>query len=445
MPTQEITRPMRLAALLRRGERRPYRALFDGGDVASWGDGSARYSDTPVATLTVHASGWACRRDAGGMRWRWGDPFDALDAFVADARAAYAGAEGAGIAALLSYDLKHAVERLPRRLPWPETPLLFAALYDWSVYSDYGSGRAWLAAADARRFDAQRQWLARLGEPAPPAAPMPAVSVTPLLSKRAYFDLVTRALEYIAAGDVYQVNVAQPLDAALGCGDTAALVDAWLQRAPMPFAGVLEGETWSVVANSPECLLTLDGRRVATFPIKGTRRPERASELPRDAKEQAEHVMIVDLERNDLGRVCEIGSVVVPTLAAVRSFPGVAHLESEVRGELRRDTTLAGVLRAVFPGGSITGAPKIRAMQIIDELEPAPRGFYTGALGWIDFAGRARFNIAIRTATLSPHGMRYWAGGGIVADSDPGREYAETWLKAQSLTQALISLERSAA
>jgi para-aminobenzoate synthetase component 1 len=444
MPTQEITRPACLAALLR-GARRPHRALFDGGDAASWGDGHARYSDSPVATLTVYASGWACRRDAAGARWHWGDPFAALDAFVTEARAAYAGADGAGIAAVLSYDLKHAVERLPRRLPWPHTPLLFAALYDWTLCSDYRSGRAWLAAADAARLEARREWLLRRGGDASRATPLPRLAVTPQLSRAAYVEMVTRGLDYIAAGDVYQVNLAQPLDAPLSCGALAALVHAWLPHAPMPFAGVLEGDGWSVVSNSPECLLALDGRDIATFPIKGTRPPERAAELPCNAKEQAEHVMIVDLERNDLGRVCETGSVTVPRLAAVRSFPGVAHLESSVRGVLRDEVGLADLLRAIFPGGSITGAPKIRAMQIIDELEPAPRGFYTGALGWIDFAGRARFNIAIRTATLSPHGMRYWAGGGIVADSDPDREYAETWLKAESLTQALTSLERSAA
>ena len=445
MPTQEIAPVARLSSLLRRGQRRPHRALFDGAGAASWGDGMARYSDAPVATLTVHASGWACRRAAGGAQWRWGDPFDALDAFVVDARATYAGADGAGIAALLSYDLKHAVERLPRRLPWPETPLLFAALYDWTLCADHRGGRSWLAAADPARLDAQLAWLAGGGEVATSHLPSRRLDVTPLIGKEAYLGMLARAREYIAAGDVYQVNLAQPLDAPLGCADAAALVAAWSERYPMPFAGLLEGDGWTVVSNSPECLFSLDGVRVASFPIKGTRRAERAAELPGDAKEQAEHVMIVDLERNDLGRVCVTGSVEVATLGAVRAFPALAHLESEVRGRLRPGTSLAALLRATFPGGSITGAPKIRAMQIIDELEPAPRGFYTGALGWIDLDGRACFNIAIRTATLSPHGMRYWAGGGIVADSDPEREYAETWLKTETLMQALSGLERSAA
>lgn len=444
MPTQEIVRAGRLSALLRRGARPPHRAWFDGGSAASWGDGSGRYTDDPVATLTVHASGWCCWQGEGTTRWRWEDPFDALQRFVDAARERYRGADGAGIAALLSYDLKHAVERLPRRLPWPQTPLLFAALYDWSVIVDHRRGATWLAAADAGQM---RRRLASLQAGEPPALHAPARAVAPsaAIGKAQYVAMLERAHAYIAAGDIYQVNLAQPFDAPLGPAAAPLLVDAWCERYPMPYAGLLEGDGWAVVSNSPECLLQLDGDAVATFPIKGTRRPDRAGELPGDAKEQAEHVMIVDLERNDLGRVCRTGSVHVPAFASVQPYPGIAHLVSEVRGRLRPGTSLAALLRAVFPGGSITGAPKVRAMQIIDELEPAPRGFYTGALGWIDCDRRATFNITIRTATLSARGMRVWSGGGIVADSDAEREYAETWLKIETLAQALAGLQRSAA
>jgi para-aminobenzoate synthetase component 1 len=444
MPTQEIVRVARLSALLGRGARLPHRVLFDGGGPTSWGDGTARYADSPVATLCIYASGWACRRDAGATHWRWGDPFDALQQFVDDGRARYAGADGAGIAALLGYDLKHAVERLPRRLPWPETPLLFAALYDWSAIVDYRRGSAWLAAAERPTLHRRLAWWASGDTPAP-RLPARRLSPAPAMSKEQYLAMLARAQDYIAAGDIYQVNLAQPLDAPLSPADAPALVAAWCEPYPMPFAATIEAEGCTVVSNSPECLLAVDGDQVATFPIKGTRRPEHAAELPGDGKEQAEHVMIVDLERNDLGRVCAIGSVGVPAFGEVRPFPGVAHLVSEVRGRLRPGTSLAALLRAVFPGGSITGAPKVRAMQIIDELEPAPRGIYTGALGWIGLDGRATFNIAIRTATLTARGMRYWAGGGIVADSDPEREYAETCLKTETLARALATLERSAA
>ncbi|MDX2171140.1 MAG: anthranilate synthase component I family protein [Deltaproteobacteria bacterium] len=443
MPTQEIVRAARLSALLGRGARHPHRAWFDGGGPTSWGDGTGRYADDPVATLTVHASGWSRWQGDGVPRWQWSDPFDALQQFVDAARARYRGADGAGIAAVLSYDLKHAIERLPRRLAWPDTPLLFAALYDWSVRVDHRRGGAWLEAAE--RNDLERRRASLSGEAPAPRLAAPSLALTPAIGKPRYLAMLERAQRYIAAGDIYQVNLAQPFDAPLTPAAAAALVAAWCERYPMPYAALVEGDGWTVVSNSPECLLQLDGDAVATFPIKGTRQPERASELPDDAKEQAEHVMIVDLERNDLGRVCATGSVHVPAFGGVHRFPGVAHLVSEVRGRLRPGVTLAALLRAVFPGGSITGAPKVRAMQIIDELEPAPRGIYTGAVGWIDCTRGATFNIAIRSATLTAGGMRAWSGGGIVADSDAEREYAESWLKVETLAQALATLERSAA
>ncbi len=171
--------------------------------------------------------------------------------------------------------------------------------------------------------------------------------------------------------------------------------------------------------------------------------PGRA-DLAADPKERAEHVMIVDLERNDLGRICATGSIAVADLFAERAYPLLTHMESAVRGRLRPGTALADVLRAIFPGGSITGAPKVRAMQIIEELEPAARGFYTGAIGWSDADGRTTFNISIRTAVLDADGLCYWAGGGIVADSDPEREYAETNLKTEALVRALATMERDA-
>jgi para-aminobenzoate synthetase component 1 len=200
-------------------------------------------------------------------------------------------------------------------------------------------------------------------------------------------------------------------------------------------------------------LLLCDGVEVVTFPIKGTRRVGAtaasgalAAELRGDPKEHAEHVMVVDLERNDLGRVSQVGSVRVAEFAAVRQYPLLVHMVSEVRGQLRPGTSLATVLRAVFPGGSISGAPKIRAMQIIEELEPAARGLYTGAIGWTDLDDQyTRFNVAIRTAMLADGRMTFWAGGGIVADSQPEREYEETLLKSETLFRALGALERRSA
>ena len=260
--------------------------------------------------------------------------------------------------------------------------------------------------------------------------------------------MLARAHEYIAAGDIYEVNLAQRFTAHAELDDAPALFAAWTERYPMPFAAYVDGGAWVIVSNSPECFLLADGAQVATFPIKGTRRRDprsAAAALARalrgDAKEHAEHVMVVDLERNDLGRVCEVGSVEVARFADVRQYPVLVHMVSEVRGALRPGTSLAELLRAMFPGGSITGAPKIRAMQIVEELEPAARGFYTGAIGWTGADGDSRFSIAIRTAVLDAAGLTYWAGGGIVADSDPEREYAETLVKSETFFRALGSLE----
>lgn len=439
MPTQEVAPAVRHAALVRRGTGRPHRVLLDGGGASSWGDGTVRYSDTPIATLTCHASGWYAWRDAAGTRWRWGDPFDAWQAFVDAQRPALG--DGGGIASALAYDLAHAVETLPRRRAWPTTPLLFAAAYDWSYRADLRAGRAWLAAPDAARLAQAGGWY---GEPdAPLAAAPPALCPRPSISRDHYRALVARVHEYIAAGDVYQVNLAYPLHAAATRADATALLASWSARDPMPYAAYLEGVDWTLVSSSPECLLRLDGARLATFPIKGTGRVGGvAGALAADAKERAEHVMIVDLERNDLGRVCATGSVEVASLFREQSYPLLVHLVSEVRGRLRDATPLAAVLRALFPGGSITGAPKIRAMQIIEELEPAPRGFYTGAVGWTEADGRSVFNIAIRTAVLDRSGLCYWAGGAIVADSDADQEYAETLLKTEGLARGLRGLER---
>ena len=439
MPTQEVAPATRHAALVRRGGERAHRLLLDGG-AAGWGDGTVRYSDSPVATLTAWPSGWNAWHRAGETRWRWGDPFAAWQEFV-DAQRPAVG-DGGGIATVLAYDLKHATERLARRLPWPTTPLLFAAAYDWSYRAEPRHGRAWIAAREPARLAAGLAWYAAGDAPlTPPRSPL---RPRPLLDRAAYGALVDRVQDYIAAGDVYQVNLAQPFRAAAVRADAPALLAAWTEQYPMPYAAYVDGGDWTLVANSPECLLRLDGERIATWPIKGTRRGTAggAGALAADAKERAEHVMIVDLERNDLGRVCVAGSVEVADLFAERAYPLLVHMESEVRGRLRPGTSLAAVLRALFPGGSITGAPKIRAMQIIEELEPAPRGFYTGAVGWTEPDGRSIFNIAIRTAVIDAAGLCYWAGGGIVADSRAEREYAETLLKTEAFMQALRGMER---
>jgi para-aminobenzoate synthetase component 1 len=255
----------------------------------------------------------------------------------------------------------------------------------------------------------------------------------------------TRIQEAIRAGEIYQANLSRRID--LPFGDDAADAYASLRRRqPVPQGAYLDLGTRQVLSNSPECFLRARGPTIETFPIKGTRArhpdPRRdrlaAVELARDEKERAEHVMIVDLERNDLGRVCRAGAVSVPMHARVESYATVHHLVSVVRGELSVEATLADILRATFPGGSITGAPKIRAMQILAEVEPRARGIYTGAIGSFNGARSLELNVAIRTAIAGSGRIHYCTGGGIVADSVMAAEWEETRIKARAFLDAVF-------
>lgn len=409
-------------------ERLDRPVLLTGTDGFSWGDGSVVFAAGPVATLSLSA-------DPAPQS----DPLDELEAFAA--RHLRRGC--AGIAVALAYDLKHWIERLPRRLPWPTQPVLYAAAYDWSYRVDQIGGRAELVASDASSMAAATEALGGAPAAAPRALQTPRLE--PRLSRRAYVEMVAATKEYIAAGDIYQANISQSFEGPFALGGAPLLFERWTTRFPTPYAAYVDGGSWKLVSNSPECFLDIRGDRIATFPIKGTREVSEAgaaevgATLAADPKERAEHVMIVDLERNDLGRICVPGTVLVPEMQVTREFPGLVHLVSEVRGQLREGSGIADVLRATFPGGSITGAPKVRAMQIIEELEPVPRGFYTGSIGWIEPGGRARFNIAIRTAHIDRNGLSFHTGGGIVADSDPEREYRETFTKAQTLFRVLAA------
>jgi aminodeoxychorismate synthase component I len=447
MATQEIELPIAPSDLVMRCAGEPFVCALDGGDVRSWGTGRALVGFRPRATLWVTAHGDALMRDGHEHHWH-GHPFDLLDRFcAATAPAAATEPLGGGVVAALSYELRHWVERLPARARDDlGLPVLYAAAYDWLLsycYRDrrYRLASAHCSAAELRTVAARLAALA--ARPVPRARRRPASTATDVTAAE-YLAAVRATLDYIAAGDVYQVNLAQRFSVTNPPAPTV-LFAALQRQHPMPFAAYVDGGDFALVSNSPECFLTVDDATVATFPIKGTRprgadaSADRvlAAQLRADPKERAEHVMIVDLERNDLGRVCRAGSVRVDEFARVRSFPTLHHLVSRVSGRLTAGTRLADILRATFPGGSITGAPKIRAMQIIDELEPLRRGFYTGAIGFIGGDGRAVFNLAIRTAVATRTKVTYHAGGGIVADSIPAREYDETLLKAQAFLTAL--------
>ncbi len=288
--------------------------------------------------------------------------------------------------------------------------------------------------------------LARL--PAGAAAPgqPPCLSFQPLMQREAFQDQVRRAQAYIAAGDIYQVNLAHPWQADWPVEASALAAYLRLREvSPAPHAAYLDLDGTRVLSASPELFLELHGRAITTRPIKGTR-PRFPADPKRDAisraaltasaKERAELLMITDLERNDLGQVSEFGSVRVPELWKVESFAQVFHLVSTVTGTLRPDISHAAAFRSCFPGGSITGAPKKRALEIIHELESHPRGLYTGAIGGFGFDGESRWNIAIRTAVQKGDQLHFHAGSGIVADSDPAQEWEETLHKAAGLLAA---------
>jgi para-aminobenzoate synthetase component 1 len=263
-------------------------------------------------------------------------------------------------------------------------------------------------------------------------------------TRRRYAEAVQRILDYIRAGDCYQVNLAQRFSVAVG-GDPWLLYRRLRAVNPAPFSAYLATPWGEVLSCSPEQFLEVRGRCVQTKPIKGTR--PRSPEPGEDAalraalraspKDRAENVMIVDLLRNDLGKSCAIGSVQVPKLCEVESFATVHHLVSTVTGTLAPGKDALDLLRGCFPGGSITGAPKRRAMEIIEELEPHRRGIYCGSIGYLGYDGSMDTNIAIRTLVISGGRARFWAGGGIVADSDWRSEYQETLDKAAAFFTAL--------
>ena len=261
-----------------------------------------------------------------------------------------------------------------------------------------------------------------------------------------YEERVRRAQDYIRAGDIYQANLSRPWRFELAEGTTAGQVYQRLRRAnPAPFAALAQFGGVHLLSSSPERLVRIAGTRLDTRPIAGTHRRgntpqedlELAAQLIAHPKERAEHVMLIDLERNDLGRVCEAGSVQVDEYMAVETYAHVHHIVSNVTGQLRADKDAIDVLRAVFPGGTITGCPKLRCMQIIAELEGEARGAYTGSLGYLNRDGSGDFNILIRTMTLHGREIRFRAGAGIVADSDPTRELHETRAKARGMLLAL--------
>lgn len=384
----------------------------------------------------------------------------------------------AGAAGYVGYDYGAVLERLPApRYDDLAIPDVVLGLYDWVIAWDHRVGAAWLlstglpAAGEARDRRARERAeevkcrlrssqprrppraAASASAPAPaPAYPVPAVDgaerigLRSTFTHRGYLDAVTRVRDYIVAGDIFQANLSQRFQAPIRepCFD---LYCRLRRRNPAAFAAYLAFDDVTVLSASPERFLRLEenGRHVETRPIKGTRPrglgPMHDAALGRalaeSDKDRSENVMIVDLLRNDLSRVCRPGTVRVPELFALEQHPTVHHLVSTVVGELEPGADAVDLLRAAFPGGSITGAPKVRAMEIIAELEPTRRGAYCGSIGYLSATGAMDTSIVIRTFTALRGQVYFQAGGGIVADSDPEAEYRETLDKARALIESL--------
>jgi para-aminobenzoate synthetase component 1 len=435
----EVAFPRGAAGYFPSVARQPFPFLLESAGSGRW----SYLGSNPYAVLTARGDRCALWRGNREKTFR-GNPFDAAADLMGERTVANdrglpfpCGAVGA-----FGYDLAQQLEKLPHRaeddLDFPDLVLGF---YDRVVVFDHQERRGQIVELDERAperaIDPRTYDEAFGGEPEPPRRGAN-------FTRDRYLAAVARAREYIEAGDVYQVNLSQRFHAE--CGDPPFTIYERLREASAaPYAAFLQFGRRALLSVSPEQFLEVRERRVVTRPIKGTRRrgeddeeDERLrQELWASPKDDAELAMIVDLERNDLGRLCDYGSVQVTAPKVLESHPTVHHLSATIEGNLRRGVAPLDVLKAAFPGGSITGAPKIRAMEIIDELEPTRRAFYTGAIGHLGFDGSMNLSIAIRTVLADGRHYFFQAGGGIVADSDPAAEYEETLVKAAAMAGAL--------
>jgi para-aminobenzoate synthetase component 1 len=386
----------------------------------------------------------------GSSRILPGDPFATLEAILA-ARRIPRTAENlpfpGGFFGYCGYDLAGRIEHLPRRAdrdrPVPE---LWLTWVDASACYDHQQQLLTLSSLDPQLDLAvlHEQVLAALQTPVALPGATTLKLPQPLLTQDAFEQRVARARDYIAAGDIYQANLSCRFDGRYQ-GSAATLYSRLRQINPSPFACLLRSPGLEIISSSPERLVSLHKGIAETRPIAGTRPrgynpPEDqqlGEELLSHPKERAEHVMLLDLERNDLGKVCKPGTVEVDELMVLERYSHVTHIVSNVRGELRDDLGPFALLRATFPGGTITGVPKKRCMEIIDELEPVGRGSYTGSAGYISASGDMDLNILIRSFQKFGEELTYQVGAGIVADSDPEREWHECLAKGMALRRAL--------
>jgi anthranilate synthase component I len=347
-----------------------------------------------------------------------------------------------GWAVCLSYEAAQEIEPLlrlpPSSLPWKA----FALRVPSALIHDRATGKVFAVAEPAAAASLDRLEADARAVATNTAQVEIAVESVSEEDPAKYLDRVVRAKEYVRAGDIYQANLSRPWRVELTQEpDVGALYNQLCKANPAPFAALAQWRGTTILSSSPERLVRINESHIDTRPIAGTR-PRKGDditemrELAAHPKERAEHIMLIDLERNDLGRVSEPGTVKVDELMTIESYAHVHHIVSNVSGELRSDVTPIGALKAVFPGGTITGVPKFRCMQIIAELEGTGRGAYTGSLGFLGRDGSMDMNILIRTLSVRGRTVELRAGGGIVADSDPHRELEETRAKARGMLAA---------
>lgn len=393
--------------------------------------------------------------DGMGERSSKNDPFELLKETLSPYRIAKTELpfEGGAIG-YFAYDLARRVEHLPSvSLDAENMPQMVVGIYDWALVVDHQLRRTYLV-SHGMNGETEVDWpslCAIFDGPLMQATQADFKISSALQSNMDYTQYgaaFNRVKQYIHEGDCYQVNLAQRFSAHAS-GDAWTAYLALRDISPAPFMSYMNlGDAQSslqVLSASPERFLQVHGKHVETRPIKGTRPrsdnavedASNANDLQNSPKDRAENLMIVDLLRNDISKVCETGSVRADKLFALESFANVHHLVSTVTGKLAEDKTAIDLLHACFPGGSITGAPKFRAMEIIEELEPNRRGLYCGAIGYVGFDGNMDTNIAIRTAVYSDDEIRFYAGGGVVADSELAKEYRETLDKASSMLELI--------
>jgi aminodeoxychorismate synthase component I len=437
-----------------------------------------RYSYAACEPFAVwRSTGDHCRIERDGAKAERGNPFDLLSREFSEERLIrnpllrkFSG----GAVGYFAYDMARQIERLPETteddLHLPESCFLFVDRFyeidhEQNVLRIVFAPRITEEKSLEMQYDRILQVLSemenrvRSGRESrklePPTTDERATNTSPInasASPEEFAEMVVRAKEYIRAGDIFQVNLSVRFDQRFD-GDPLDLYRTLREINPSPYMSYFDLPEMAIVSASPELLLRVNERTIETRPIAGTRprtadegkNAAAARELIENEKERAEHIMLVDLERNDIGRVAKFGSVEVNELMAIENYSHVMHIVSNVRGQLADGMTTFDAIKACFPGGTITGAPKVRAMEIIDELERYRRGIYTGSIGWIGFDGDAELNIAIRTIVVKDGRAYVQAGAGIVADSIPEQEYRESVRKAEAALQAVrTTIKRSA-